>query len=272
MADAKISALAAIVGNGALTDEVLVNAAGTSKKTTLQKIANLLATATGLQTLAAGANIASAATVDLTTATGNTVHITGTAATSALTMNAGQQMTLIADAVWPLTYNATTMKLAGGVSYTCAIGDELLAAKDNGGVIQVQIVKASGAPTNMSAITNSLAADVLLNNAALYFDGPSVAQGTVGTWFVSGTVTIIDISNIASFNIKLWDGTTVIASARHFQGTIGTDLSICLSGFIIAPVGNLRISVRDTSATTGRILFNDTGTSKDSTITAIRIG
>jgi hypothetical protein len=129
---------------------------------------------------AAAAAIASAATVDLTSVqNGGIVHISGTVATSALTMFAGQTVTLIADAAWPLTYNATTMKLTGGINYTCAIGDELYVTKDNGGVIQVTIVKASGAPVNMSAITNSLAADVLLNNIALYFDGPSVAQGTV---------------------------------------------------------------------------------------------
>jgi hypothetical protein len=40
-----------------------------------------------------------------------------------------------------------------------------------------------------SPVTNSLGADVLLNNTANYFTGPSVAQGTSGTWFASGNVT-----------------------------------------------------------------------------------
>src|SRR2546426_953355 len=40
----------------------------------------------------------------------------------------------------------------------------------------------------LTPITNSLGADVALNNTANYFDGPSVAQGTSGTWFASGTV------------------------------------------------------------------------------------
>ena len=122
------------------------------------------------------------------------------------------------------------------------------------------------------ALTNSLGADVLLNNSANYFDGPSVAQGTVGTWFASGTVTLQDPTNAnASFYCKLWDGTTLINSAAIIVSTIAANGSVSLSGFISAPAGNLRISVREVSATTGKILFNFTGNSKDSNITAYRI-
>ena len=70
-------------------------------------------TLTGLLNQAAGADIASATTVDLTAATGNTVNITGTTPTSALTMNAGQQMWLIPTGAWPLTQNATTNNING---------------------------------------------------------------------------------------------------------------------------------------------------------------
>src|SRR5258708_17127371 len=43
-----------------------------------------------------------------------------------------------------------------------------------------------------TTITNSLGADVLLNNTTIYFDGPSIAQGNTGTWSVSVTVTFTD--------------------------------------------------------------------------------
>jgi microcystin-dependent protein len=71
---------------------------------------------------------------------GGIVHISGTVATSALTMFTGQTVTLIADAAWPLTYNATTMKIADGASYTCTAGNVLLANKDVGGVINLIIL------------------------------------------------------------------------------------------------------------------------------------
>jgi hypothetical protein len=101
-------------------------------------------TFTALQTQAAGADIASATTLDLTAATGNTVIITGTTTTTAFTMTKGQQMVLIAAAAWPLTYHATTCNINGGASYTCAAGDRLYVAKDDDDVIRVSVTKQDG--------------------------------------------------------------------------------------------------------------------------------
>lgn len=122
---------------------------------------------------------------------------------------------------------------------------------------------------NLTSITASLGADVLLNNVANYFDGPSVAQGTTGTWLVFGTVTIT-APTAATMHAKLWDGTTVIASCA--DSVIGNGFCpIALSGFITSPAADLRISVKDIAGTTGKILFNQTANSKDSAITAVRI-
>lgn len=122
-----------------------------------------------------------------------------------------------------------------------------------------------------SPITNSLSGDVALNNVSNYFDGPSVAQGSTGTWFVSGTVTVLDTGSAAGIDVKLWDGTTVIASTILVLAAINSAQPVSLSGYIASPAGNLRISCKDVSATTGAIKFNSSGNSKDSTITAIRI-
>jgi len=113
-------------------------------------------TFTALQTLAAGADIASATAVDLTAATGNTVVITGTTESTSLTMTAGQQMTLIAAAAWPLTFHATTMNITGGVSYTCAAGDRIYAAKDVDNVIRVSVFKQDGTPVVAGGISAGL--------------------------------------------------------------------------------------------------------------------
>lgn len=104
-------------------------------------------TFTGLQTWKASADIASAATVDLTAATGNTTRITGTTAVSAWTMNAGQWHMVIADGALPLTYHASTNKLnTGGSSYTCEAGDRILLHKDDDNIVQATIFPASGQP------------------------------------------------------------------------------------------------------------------------------
>jgi hypothetical protein len=120
-------------------------------------------------------------------------------------------------------------------------------------------------------LTASLGADVATNVLGNYFQGPSIAQGTVGTWFVSGSVTIVDTAGASTFWAKLWDGTTVIASgAATTQGANGAAV-IALSGYLASPVNNLRISVREPNLTTGSIKFNVSGNSKDSTISAFRI-
>jgi hypothetical protein len=121
-------------------------------------------------------------------------------------------------------------------------------------------------------ITNSLTTNVTLNSTSTFFDGPSVAQGSTGTWFVSGSVVVADTSSAtAAFYAKLWDGTTLIASGYVEQSVLSGGANIALSGFIASPAGNLRISVRDATSTSGVIGYSFTGLNMDSTITAFRI-
>lgn len=121
-----------------------------------QAFATAALTISGLQTLAAGANIASAATVDLTAATGNSPRITGTAATSAVTMTAGQQMRVVADGAWPLTYHATNLKLQGGVSHTCVAGDIVDFYKDLSGVVHGIVHRTGAARVKVIQFTRDL--------------------------------------------------------------------------------------------------------------------
>lgn len=122
-----------------------------------------------------------------------------------------------------------------------------------------------------SYYTNALSGDVSLNNTASYFDGPSIAQGTSGTWFVVATINVTDTAGTAAYIFKLWDGTTVIDSITASGTATNALVAVTLSGYITAPAGNIKVSVRDTSSTSGKILFNQSGFSKDSVISAIRI-
>jgi hypothetical protein len=125
---------------------------------------------------------------------------------------------------------------------------------------------------SFSKLTNSTTADVALNNTGTYFTGPTIAPSTSGTWFVSGTITVRDTAGAADFHAKLWDGTTVIASVAETSDAANRNVAIALSGYITAPSSSVRISCKDTTSTSGQIRFNATGESKDSTISAIRIG
>ena len=71
-----------------------------------------------------GADIASAATVDLSAATGNYVHVTGTTTVTALgTVSAGMRFLLVFDGALTLTHNATSLILPGAANITTAAGD-----------------------------------------------------------------------------------------------------------------------------------------------------
>ena len=122
-----------------------------------------------------------------------------------------------------------------------------------------------------SFYTMSLGADVLLNNTANYFTGMHVAQGAVGTWFASCTVTLEDTAGGADFRVKMWDGVTVIASAATISKAASNPVTISLSGYLTSPAGDIAVSAKDVTATTGAILFNYSGESKDSTLTVVRI-
>lgn len=101
-------------------------------------------TMTGLLKFAAGANIASAATVDLSTATGNTTHITGTTGISGWTMTAGQVMDLIFDGVLTLTHHATNNNLPSAANITTEAGDRARYFYDGTTVYCLYYVRKSG--------------------------------------------------------------------------------------------------------------------------------
>lgn len=120
-------------------------------------------------------------------------------------------------------------------------------------------------------LTNSLSGDVSMNNTANYFTGPIVSQGTTGTWWASGNVTLLDTAGAANFQVKLWDGTTVIASADMDSAGANSRRVFHLSGYIASPAGDIRISCKDATSASGVIKFNQSGNSKDSTLSVIRV-
>lgn len=124
---------------------------------------------------------------------------------------------------------------------------------------------------NLTTVSNSIGGNVAMNNTANYFDGPSVAQGSTGTWDFTGGVSVTDTGVGANIVCKLWDGTTVVDSKSVTTTAVGQNLTMSLSGTIASPAANGRISCRDTTATTGLILSNASGNSKDSTLKATRI-
>jgi len=89
---------------------------------------------TGLLGEAKSTNIASATTTDLSTATGNLVHITGTTTiTSFGTVQAGTKIDIVFDGILILT-NSANIILPGNVSITTGVNDTATFISEGGGV------------------------------------------------------------------------------------------------------------------------------------------
>lgn len=123
----------------------------------------------------------------------------------------------------------------------------------------------------LNTVTNTLGSNTVLNSTSTFFDGPSCGQGTSGTWLAVGQVTITDTAGAASFVVKLWDGTTVIAAVLVDTSAASKYATVAVSGVLATPAANIKISVKDITSTSGKITFNDAGSSKDSTLTVTRI-
>lgn len=167
--------------------------------------------------------------------------------------------------------NSAPFTVQGAANYTAAAGDWVRLEATAVDAFDVTIFRASGLPITMTPITASLGANVTLNNTATYFDGPSIAQGTAGTWFVVGSVVLNDSAGASNFSFKLWDGTTVIDSGRQASLGANNQIKVTMAGYIVSPAGNLRVSAKDESTTNGAMLYTASLEGKDCTITAIRI-
>lgn len=129
---------------------------------------------------------------------------------------------------------------------------------------------ALGSTCGLSVINNSLVGAVTMTTQNTYYDGPSVAQGSTGTWFASGNATVSAVAANNQVLCKLWDGTTVIDSGT-LQPSNSLNVTIPLSGYLASPAGNLRISCTNASASGGTIATTNGIDAKASTISAFRI-
>lgn len=125
---------------------------------------------------------------------------------------------------------------------------------------------------NMQTIVNQLTGNVSLNNVANYFTGPTVAQGSTGTWLALAVVTCVDTGGAATFNARLSDGTNLKGSTQITSAGANSYVTIPLIGQFSAPPGNIRVEVKDATAVTGAISANDgVSGNVNSTLIVIRI-
>lgn len=86
--------------------------------------------------LGRGSSVASAATLDLTSTTGDFVHVTGTTSITAITLSDGDQRTLVFDGVLTFTHSASLV-CPGSLNITTAVGDVIVVRGDASSVVRV---------------------------------------------------------------------------------------------------------------------------------------
>lgn len=120
-------------------------------------------------------------------------------------------------------------------------------------------------------LTNSLGSNTTIANGGGFTDGPTVAQGTSGTWHADGGVTVQDSAGTSTVKCKLWDGTTVIDSRAQLMASANNSFNLSLAGNLASPANNIKISCATSSAATTTFRFNDSGQGKDTTVSVYRI-
>jgi hypothetical protein len=133
---------------------------------------------------------------------------------------------------------------------------------------------ANSVSSGLTSFRTVLGSDVAMGTVNNFADGPTIAQGTVGTWIVTGQVMVTDTTAItAGLQCKLWDGTNTYASGAALSSNVAGNLpnTVALSSVVTSPAGNLRISCRNASTSTGVIKASQTGIGSDSVISAVRI-
>ena len=142
-----------------------------------------------------GADIASATTVNLDSATGNLVHLTGTTTVSAITLASGSERTVVFDGILTLTHHATTLILPGNANITTATGDRAIFRGDGSGNTRcISYIKADG-----TAVSSVITGTTTNDNAAAgkigeYIESIVTATTTGATHDVPANVTSISLT------------------------------------------------------------------------------
>ena len=145
--DAKVSGLGTEFNGNIDNDNIKSSAAIANSKLNLTTVSQAVTVTGGLTVSttaltmssmplneAKGSDIASASAPNITSATGNTVHITGTTTiTSFATATAGVRRILIFDGALTFTHNATSLILPTGANITTVAGDTCVMVSEGSG-------------------------------------------------------------------------------------------------------------------------------------------
>lgn len=178
--------------------------------------------------LSRATSIASASTVNLATATGNFLHVTGSTGpiTSFGTVPAGTMFTLVFDSTPTITHNASTMIInSGGSNYTCIAGDRAVLVSEGAGSWVVNIIKKDGTSLVSSGTSNAGTVNVASSRTILSSDDGKTLNITSAS-----AVTLTVPSGLPTgFGCAIYQSSTGAATVSGSGATIVASTSSQLS-------------------------------------------
>lgn len=170
---------------------------------------------------AQGANIASASTINLTTATGNSLHVTGTTTITAVTLAQGAVRFVTFDGALTLT-NGASLILPTGANIVTAAGDTAVFIGEAAGVVRCyEYQRATGIPLTIGAASLAGNGYQRLPSGVIIQWGGTVNTGTSS----SVTFPIAFPSAVASINITCESGNLAA------RGALASYANVTTSGF-----------------------------------------
>ena len=186
-----------------------------------------------LELEATRADIASAATLDLDSTTTHSLRVTGTTATTAMTLADGAYRKLVAAAAWPIT-NGANLVVQGNADYTCVAGDIVHAFGEPAGVVRLAITRLNGtavvaggsgafalsadiSPAQITADQNDYNPAGLAAASALRLNSDAARNVTGLAGGSDGRILVVH--NVGSFPITLKDEAAGSTAAYRFALT-----------------------------------------------------
>lgn len=211
-----------------------------------------------------GADIASAATLNLDAATGDLVDVTGTTSITAITLTEGRSRSVRFTGALTLT-NGASLVLPSGANITTAAGDFAIFRGYATGVVRcAAYTKASGASVVVSdsivqVVEATPVTSVVTCTTAIPSDD-TIPQNTEGDQVITVTITPTSSTNRLriEFDCGLIGGTGSSGSVvcALFQDTTANALAVYASGYTsTAPLRNARMSYEMAAGTTGATTF-----------------
>jgi hypothetical protein len=186
---------------------------------------------TGRLDEAKGADIASAATINLDTATGNLVHITGTTTITAITIASGSERTLVFDSALTLTHNASTLILPGGANITTAAGDVAKVRGDASGTARVVTYQRANGQPILNGLTPLTPA--LTPSAAANVDFLSLFTSSYDNYLIIGQG--LKPSATDSLRLRWANAGTADSGSNYYEGSSTGSLSSATAVVNVGP-------------------------------------